>query len=118
MRAQADGLAVLFDCAVEIAVVDFLFGVPEMIDGRFRCSCLGEHGYWKTEGDKCEQERTATHGRPSLVEARPPGALRCGPSTMQIRAPRGDRTCVVIRSLVAIASSNEAFNIPVAVTGS
>src|ERR1043166_3392226 len=98
MRAQRDGSCVLFDRAIEISVVDLFARVLEMADGSVRGSCLGENRYGETEGNKCEQERTATHGRPSLVEARPPGALRCGPSMMQLGALQGDRTCVVIRA--------------------
>jgi hypothetical protein len=37
---------------------------------------------------------------------------------MQLWAPRGDRVCIVIQSLIAIASSNEAFNFPASGTGS
>ena len=33
-------------------------------------------------------------------------------SMMQLERPQGDRTCIVINSLAAIASSNEAFNSP------
>ena len=32
-------------------------------------------------------------------------------SMMQLERPGGDRTCIVINSLVAIATSNEAFNL-------
>jgi len=34
-------------------------------------------------------------------------------SMMQLERPRGDRTCIVINSLVAIATSNEASICPV-----
>src|SRR6185369_13578851 len=50
---------------------------------------------------------------PPSVEARPPGALRCGRRRCSLGAARRSSFCIVIRSLVAIASSNEAFNYPV-----
>src|SRR5689334_5941079 len=89
MRAEADGACVVFYRTVEVAVPAFLHGAFEVIESGFGGSRLGEDRYREQQGDKCKRDRIAAHGRPSLkVEARPPGALRCGRRRCSLSAAR------------------------------